>query len=72
MYQIILVVMAYGGATLLDKRRAMENACRGAAAGRYVSCQVRSKLLRIVIAIEGSSGIEWEIRRSFTLHFTSR
>jgi hypothetical protein len=39
----------------------MENACRGAAAGRYVSCQVRSKLLRMVIAMEGSSGIECEI-----------
>ena len=52
----------------------MERVCRGTAAGwsRSVSCAVRSTPLTLVIALEGSSGIEWEPRQFSTPHFASR
>jgi hypothetical protein len=51
-------------ATLVGKRRAMENGCGGATAAGIgsASYQVMSTPLNIVIATGGSSGIEWETR----------
>ena len=51
----------------------MENGCGGeTAALGSASDQVMSTPLSIVIAIGGSSGIEWETRQSSLLHFASR
>jgi len=59
---------------LVGKHGLEKNDCRDAASdrSRQASCQVGSILLTIVTTLEGSSGIEWEIRSSSRLSFAGQ